>query len=208
MKIITLARLKRFWTKAKAYIDGKIPVVSDADLGTTAPDYNKDEAKTYAPSYDAVKRRFKHAEQQIVNVLNFAQKKDITDQFAITIGANWAKSWGIHKVLRQGNYYQIAIHMGFKCTAYTGYTVNHNPINIAFPAELVSALTAAGFGNMLYSIGIFNVSQTGVGKSEPLTFTLQKSGDSNVFQLIASKQQCVFNVNDIMNINVVFDFMA
>lgn len=202
MKILTLAGLKRFWVQVKSHL------ISNADLGTTTPDYDKEKAKTYAPSYQAVKERFKHVEQQVVNVLNFAQKKDVTDQFAITIGANWAKSWGVHRVLRQGDQYQIAIHMGFKCTAYTGYTVDHNPINITFPAELVSALAAAGFGNMLYSIGTFNVVQTGVGKGEPLTFTLKKLGDSNVFQFIVSKQQCVFNVNDQLNVNAVFEFMA
>lgn len=134
--------------------------------------------------------------------------QDITNIFTVTNGANWVTSWGICKVLKQGNYYQIAIHAGFKCTAYTYYTVDHNPLNITFPTELANALTAAGFGNTMYSIGLFNAIQSGVGNGGPLTFVLKRSTDSNVFQFIASKEQCVFNVNDQMNVNVIFEFMA
>lgn len=155
-----------------------------------------------------VNTRLDQLGQQIVNVYNFAKKNDITSSFPITIGANWSKSWGICKVLRQGDHYQLAIHMGFKCTTYTGYTVDHNPINITFPTEVINALSAAGFGNTLYSIGAFNGLRSAASYGEVLTYQLRKSGESNVFQLIASKQQCIFNVNDTMNVNVVFNFIA
>lgn len=144
--------------------------------------------------------------QQIVNVYNFAQKKDITGLFTITAGTNFAIAWNATKVQRAGDNYQIIVHLGVKCTAYTYYTVDHNPINITFPQELVTAMTALGFTN-LYQTGVFNRIQSGVGKTEPLTYELKK-GTNNVFSLIASKQQCVFNVNDTININVVFNFIA
>lgn len=134
--------------------------------------------------------------------------EDITTTFQVANGANWATSWGICKILKQGNNYQIAIHIGFKCTTYTYYTIDHNPLDISFPVEIANALTAAGFGNTIYSVGLFNAVRSGVGSGGPLTFALKRSTNSNVFQLIASKEQCVFNVNDEMNINVVFQFMA
>ena len=171
-------------------------------LNDTGLQYLWEKIKVY------VNTRLNQLGQQIVNVYNFAKKNDITSTFPVTIGTNWSKSWGICKVLRQGDHYQLAVHMGFKCTTYTGYTVDHNPINITFPIEVINALSTAGFGNTLYSIGAFNGTRGGASYGEILTYQLRKSGESNVFSLIASKQQCVFNVNDTMNINVIFDFIA
>lgn len=144
--------------------------------------------------------------QQVVNVYNFAKKKDVTGLFSVSAGSNFALVSNACKILRAGDHYQVVIGIGVKCTAYTYYTVDHNPVNITFPADLANAMVAAGFTN-LYQTGVFNRVQSGVAKNETLMFALKK-GSSNVFSLIASKEQCVFNVNDTMNINVVFDFIA
>lgn len=56
--------------------------VSDDDLGQTPSYYNEESAREYPPSYRTVKDRFKHVEQQIVNLNT---PIDISNGFTVTL---------------------------------------------------------------------------------------------------------------------------
>lgn len=135
-------------------------VISDDDLGTTKPDYDEELARTYAPSYRAVKDRFGHNEQQIVNVYGRTLPSDASSQFTISaVEGNVTVTNSTISAKRIGSIYQVTIVADITVAQLTGANVVQ-----AFNLTLPSSITA--FGGSIGSCFIINdessTSQIGV----------------------------------------------